>query len=127
MEGAYPGAVLFLPQEMEPSLTSSSINHTTTDTDFSDNSTDFQNLKISYTQLCSMLIVFLLLGFLLCIHYSIFHSKRRCSKRYHLVKSQSPQNLQEKESLESVGIYTPYMELPTIDSSSCQLGLNSTA
>jgi hypothetical protein len=124
MGGAYPGAVLFLPHELEPSLTpSSSMNQTTTDADFSVPSTDIQNLKTISTQSCSMVIAVLLL----CACSFIFHSKSRCLKRYHLVSSQSSRNSGEKEFSQSSRIHTPYMELPTIDSSSCLLGLHSMA
>ena len=123
MNGAYPGAVLFVPHELE-----SSIYHSADDAGAGSSgasSTIFQKYKILSTQSCSMVIAFLLV----CIASYTFNIKRRLSRKHDhpttkplsslssLSSSSSSYNTSEKESS---GLFvrsnTSYVELPSLDS-----------
>jgi hypothetical protein len=111
MKGAYPGAMLFLPQDLEQLLTSSIYNSTFTDSTAP--STILRKYKLFSTKSCSMFFAFLLL----CILSLKFFSRGRRSKRYYPVKSQLPINgNEEKQYFGSLRIDTSYVELPNVDS-----------
>ena len=114
MKGAYPGAVLFVPDQLESST--STTDHSADVGVGNSSSTIFRNYKIFSTQSCSMMMVFLLV----CIVSCTFNIKRRLSRRHHSTKSISSPNTNISFEKESSGLFrsdTPYVELPTIDSS----------
>lgn len=127
MKGAYPGAMLFLPQELGQSLAPTplvddSIDDTTTDT--SSPFSIFQNkYDVSATQSCSTMILLVLL----CIVYGVLVKSKTtttqrcacCSKR-----QLSPLSAEDKRSLKN-SFKTSYVELSSLDASSSSFSSSS--
>jgi len=110
LKGAYPGAVLFLPSELDNSLTSSMDQ--STDIGVGPSSTMSQRQFLFSSFVYSTLGVF----FLMCILFSIFHAKRYFSKKRSEAKPHSPAITEVQPSLSSFRSSTSYVELPTIES-----------